>query len=81
MERPAGSRLLRLNLEGDEDYLLRVLPSQPTHLHQPLTPLNHNEQLLSSFPPIITADGELELEDLAAMLETTVDYIMMEFLL
>jgi hypothetical protein len=30
--------------------------------------------------PIITPDGPLELEDLAAMMETTVDYLLMEFL-
>ncbi len=80
MERPAGSRPLRPDLEGDEDYILRILPSQPTHLHQPLTPTNHNERLLFPLRPIITPDGPLELEDLAAMLETTVDYLLMEFL-
>ena len=75
MERPEGSRPLRPDLEGDEDYILRILPSQPTHLHRPLTTPT------DPFPPINTSDGPLELEDLAAMLETTVDYLLMEFLL
>lgn len=36
---------------------------------------------MNPFPPILTPYGPLELEDIASMLETTVDHIQAEFVL
>lgn len=41
----------------------------------------YNHLLSTEFLPIATPYGPLELEDLAAMMETTVDYLLMEFLI
>ena len=45
-----------------------------------ITPTGHSSDLFDEFRAITTPYGPLELEDLAAMLETTVDYLLMEFL-
>ena len=45
-----------------------------------VTPSDHSDTLFSNFQAITTPYGPLELEDLAAMLETTVDYLLLEFL-
>lgn len=45
-----------------------------------VTPAGHSDSLFTEFQSITTPYGPLELEDLAAMLETTVDYVIHEFL-
>jgi hypothetical protein len=45
-----------------------------------VTPSGHSSDLFAEFQSITTPYGPLELEDLAAMLETTVDYLLLEFL-
>ena len=72
-----------LELEGDENHLFRVLPTQPANLlwgFVNVTPSGDSSDLFDQFRAITTPYGFLELEDLAAMLETTVDYVIHEFL-
>ena len=78
MEHPAGSRPLRPHLEGDEDHLQRVLPPQPAHIrsHMSITP----PRLSSGLQSLIIRYGPRKLEALAAMLETTVDDLILRFL-
>ena len=45
-----------------------------------VTPSGDSSDLFDQFRAITTPYGFLELEDLAAMLETTVDYVIHEFL-
>lgn len=45
-----------------------------------VTPAGHSSDLFAEFQAITTPYGPLELEELAAMLETTVDYLILEFL-
>jgi hypothetical protein len=45
-----------------------------------IQPHGDSDSLFSEFQAITTPYGPLELEDLAAMLETTVDYLLLEFL-
>lgn len=45
-----------------------------------VTPSGHSSDLFAEFQAITTPYGPLELEELAAMLETTVDYLLLEFL-
>lgn len=45
-----------------------------------IIPSGHSSDLFEQFKAITTPYGFLELEDLAAILETTVDYVLLEFL-
>lgn len=45
-----------------------------------IIPSGHSSDLFDQFKAITTPYGFLELEDLAAILETTVDYVLLEFL-
>lgn len=83
MERSEGGGSLWSKLEGDENHLQRVLQAQSTNLlwrFVNVTPPGDSSDLFDQFRSITTPYGFLELEDLAAILETTVDYVVLEFL-
>jgi hypothetical protein len=83
MERSEGGGSLWSKLEGDENHLQRVLQAQSTNLlwgFVNVTPSGDSSDLFDQFRSITTPYGFLELEDLAAILETTVDYVVLEFL-
>ena len=81
VERPEGGGFLQPYVERNENHLLRVLPSQSSDLQKVnIVPSGHSSDLFDQFKAITTPYGFLELEDLAAMLETTVDYVVLEFL-
>lgn len=85
MEYTESGGSLWSDMEGDENHFLRVLPAQSGYVPAVrgllnITPSGHSSELFEHFGSIRTPYGFLELEDLAAMLETTVDYVIHEFM-